>query len=60
MQRMEMALEEERGAKMHQKHDTVCVTSMGRERIGNDGKHKKRHSSMLFLSCSLFPITVFK
>lgn len=30
---MEMALDEERGAKMHQKHDTVCVTNMGRERV---------------------------
>lgn len=55
-----MALDEERGAKMHQKHDTVCVTDMERERIENDGKHKKRHYSMLFLSCSLFPISVFK
>lgn len=44
MQRMEMALDEERGAKMHQKkkkkrHDTVCVTNTGRERAENDGEH---------------------
>lgn len=57
---MEMALDEERGAKMHQKHDTVCVTNTGRERVENDGKHKERRCSMLFLSCSLFPITAFK
>lgn len=55
MQRMEMALDEERGAKMHQKHDTVCATSRGREEMENDGTHKDRHCSMLFLFSSLFP-----
>lgn len=41
MHRMEMAPDEERGAKMHQKkkrHDTVCVTNTGRERAENDGE----------------------
>lgn len=57
MQRMEMALDEERGAEMHQKHDTVCITNTGRESAGNDGGHEERHNSMLFLFCSLFPIT---
>lgn len=46
MQRMEMALDEERGAKIHQKkkkrHDTVCVTNTGRERAENDGEHEAR------------------
>lgn len=52
-----MALDEERGARMHQKHDTVCVTNMGRERGENDGKHKEWHCSMLFPLCSPLPIT---
>ena len=31
MQRMEMALDEKRGAKMHQKHDTVCIANTEEE-----------------------------
>lgn len=50
-----MALDEERGAKMHQKHDTVCVTNMRRERMENDGPHKDRRRTAAFLFRSYFP-----
>lgn len=34
-----MVLDEERRAKMHQKHDTVCITNMG-------GKHREMTADM--------------
>lgn len=60
MQRMEMALDEERGAKMHQKHDTVRVTNTRRERMENDGAREDRRRSAAFSFPQLFPITAFR